>query len=73
MLLAMVMVISCGNDKKSNKEENATSEKVETEKGEEEADADADPAPDLSKTVNRSTKQSRGFSNCKWGGSVHHN
>ena len=52
MLLAMVMVISCGNDKKSNKEENATSEKVETEKGEEEADADADPAPDLSKTVN---------------------
>ena len=48
----MVMVISCGNDKKSNKEENATSEKVETEKGEEEADADADPAPDLSKTVN---------------------
>ena len=52
MLLAMVMVISCGNDKKSNKEENATSEKVETEKGEEEVDADADPAPDLSKTVN---------------------
>ena len=52
MLLTMVMVISCGNDKKSNKEENATSEKVETEKGEEEADADADPAPDLSKTVN---------------------
>ena len=52
ILLAMVMVISCGNDKKSNKEENATSEKVETEKGEEEADADADPAPDLSKTVN---------------------
>lgn len=52
MLLAMVMVISCGNDKKCNKEENATSEKVETEKGEEEADADADPAPDLSKTVN---------------------
>ena len=52
MLLAMVMVISCGNDKKSNKEENATSEKVETEKGEEEADADADPAPELSKTVN---------------------
>ena len=52
ILLTMVMVISCGNDKKSNKEENATSEKVETEKGEEEADADADPAPDLSKTVN---------------------
>ena len=52
MLLAMVMVISCGNDKKSDKEENATSEKVETEKGEEEVDADADPAPDLSKTVN---------------------
>ena len=52
ILLAMVMVISCGNDKKSDKEENATSEKVETEKGEEEADADADPAPDLSKTVN---------------------
>ena len=52
ILLAMVMVISCGNDKKSNKEENATSEKVETEKGEEEVDADADPAPDLSKTVN---------------------
>ena len=52
MLLAMVMVISCGNDKKSDKEENAASEKVETEKGEEEVDADADPAPDLSKTVN---------------------
>ena len=52
ILLTMVMVISCGNDKKSNKEENATSEKVETEKGEEEVDADADPAPDLSKTVN---------------------
>ena len=52
ILLAMVMVISCGNDKKSDKEENATSEKVETEKGEEEVDADADPAPDLSKTVN---------------------
>ena len=52
ILLAMVMVISCGNDKKSDKEENAASEKVETEKGEEEVDADADPAPDLSKTVN---------------------
>ena len=52
MLLAMVMVISCGNDKKSDKEENAASEKVETEKGEEEVDADADPAPDLRKTVN---------------------
>ena len=50
ILLAMVMVISCGNDKKSDKEENAASEKVETEEGEEEADAD--PAPDLSKTVN---------------------
>lgn len=48
ILLAMVMVISCGNDKKSDKEENAASEKVETEEGEEEAD----PAPDLSKTVN---------------------
>ena len=52
ILLTMVMVISCGNDKKSDKEENAASEKVETEKGEEEVDADADPAPDLSKTVN---------------------
>ena len=52
ILLAMVMVISCGNYKKSDKEENAASEKVETEKGEEEVDADADPAPDLSKTVN---------------------
>ena len=40
ILLAMVMVISCGNDKKSDKEENAASEKVETEEGEEEADAD---------------------------------
>ena len=50
ILLAMVMVISCGNYKKSNKEDNAASEKVETEEGEEEADAD--PAPDLSKTVN---------------------
>lgn len=50
ILLTMVMVISCGNDKKSDKEENAASEKVETEEGEEEADAD--PAPDLSKTVN---------------------
>ncbi|WP_276792540.1 efflux RND transporter periplasmic adaptor subunit [Segatella oulorum] len=52
ILLTMVMVISCGNYKKSDKEENAASEKVETEKGEEEVDADADPAPDLSKTVN---------------------
>ena len=52
ILLTMVMVISCGNDKKSDKEENAASEKVETEKGEEEVDAGADPAPDLSKTVN---------------------
>lgn len=52
ILLTMVMVISYGNDKKSDKEENAASEKVETEKGEEEVDADADPAPDLSKTVN---------------------
>ena len=34
ILLAMVMVISCGNDKKSDKEENAASEKVETEEGE---------------------------------------
>ena len=32
ILLTMVMVISCGNDKKSDKEENAASEKVETEK-----------------------------------------
>ena len=31
MLLAMVMVISCGYDNKINKEDNATSEKVVTE------------------------------------------
>lgn len=46
MLLAVVVVVSCGNNKKSDNEGKATSEKVETEEEE------ADPAPDLNKTAN---------------------